>query len=86
MRAPQRLASRLRKTGGEHGFPGDPKWGLQEERTLEKYRECAKYRLTDERVAAVEHDLLNMESVPNMARVMDALTDVPAKVARVMPA
>ena len=66
--------------------PGDPKWGLQEERTLNKYRACAKYRLTDERIAAVEHDLLNMENVPNMARVMDALTDVPAKLAEVMPA
>ena len=66
--------------------PGDPKFGLQEERTLKKYRACAAYRLPAARVEAVEHDLLHMETVPNMARVMDALTDVSREVAEVMPA
>ncbi|MGZ8156982.1 MAG: MmgE/PrpD family protein [Burkholderiales bacterium] len=66
--------------------PGDPIYGLQEERTLEKYRACAAYRLPAARLAAVEHDLLNLDAVPNMARVMDALTDVTQEVKEVMPA
>lgn len=66
--------------------PGDPKFGLQEERTLKKYRACAAYRLPAGRIEAVEDDLLHMETVPNMARVMDALTDVSREVAEVMPA
>lgn len=66
--------------------PGDPVYGLQEERTLTKYRECAAYRLPAAGVAAVEHDLLHLDAVPNMARVMDALTDVTDVVEDVMPA
>lgn len=66
--------------------PGDPTYGLQEERTLNKYRACAAYRLPAARVTAVEHDVLHMENVPNMAHLMDALTDVSQEVKEVMPA
>ena len=66
--------------------PGDPIYGLQEERTRAKYRQCAAYRLPPPRITAVEHDLLNLEAVPDMSRVMDALTDVPETVKEVMPA
>jgi 2-methylcitrate dehydratase PrpD len=66
--------------------PGDPTYGLQEERTLKKYRACAAYRLPAHRISAVEHDLLNLETVPNMARIMDALTDVSKEVVDTMPA
>lgn len=66
--------------------PGDPTYGLQEKRTLTKYRACAAYRLPAERIVAVEHDLLNLEAVPNMAGVMDALTDVSKGIKDVMPA
>jgi 2-methylcitrate dehydratase PrpD len=66
--------------------PGDPTYGLQEERTLQKYRACAAYRLTPNAVSSVEHDLLNMEAVPNMKRVLDALTEVSKDAKDAMPA
>lgn len=66
--------------------PGDPTYGLQEERTLRKYRACAAYRLSPDGVAAVENDLLAMETVPDMVRVMNALTKVSKGVKDVMPA
>jgi len=66
--------------------PGDPIYGLQQERNLNKYRSCARYRLSAERLSSVERDLLALEAVPNVARVMDALTDVSADVGEVMPA
>jgi len=66
--------------------PGDPIYGLQQERNLNKYRNCARYRLPAERISSVERDLLALEAVPNLARVMDALTDVSADVGEVMPA
>jgi hypothetical protein len=66
--------------------PGDPIYGLQQERNLNKYRSCARYRLPAERISSVERDLLALEAVPNLARVMDALTEVSADVGEVMPA
>ncbi len=66
--------------------PGDPIFGLQEERTLTKYRACASYRLKPEAITAVERDLLDLENVPRLARVLDALTDVSKDVKEVMPA
>ena len=53
---------------------------------LKKYRACAAYRLPAQRISSVEHDVLNLESVPNMARLMDALTDVRKDTADAMPA
>jgi hypothetical protein len=53
---------------------------------LQKYRACAAYRLTPRAVSAVEQDLLNMEAVPNMKRVLDALTEVSKDAKDAMPA
>jgi hypothetical protein len=66
--------------------PGDPTYGLQEERTLQKYRACAAYRLTPGAVSAVEHDLLDMENVPNVKRILDALTEISTDAKDAMPA
>src|SRR5205814_1112878 len=66
--------------------PGDPIYGLQEERVLKKYRACAAYRLPAQRISSVEHDLLNLEGVRNIARLMDALTDMSKGATEVMPA
>ncbi len=56
--------------------PGDPSFGLQEERTRNKFRACAAYRLSPAAVATVETDLLNLDQVPDLERLMNALTDV----------
>ena len=66
--------------------PGDPIYGLQEERTLKNTARAPRTAFPLQRVSAVEHDLLNLETVPNMARVMDALTDVAKDAKEVMPA
>jgi hypothetical protein len=54
--------------------PGDPSFGLQEERTLNKFRTCAAYRLSSEAISTVEKDLLNLETVPDLRPLMNALT------------
>jgi 2-methylcitrate dehydratase PrpD len=66
--------------------PGDPTYGLQEERTLGKFRACAGYRLPAKAIAAVEEDLLNLERLPDLTRLMDALTSVSKQSRRAVPA
>ncbi len=66
--------------------PGDPSFGLQEERTLAKFRACAGYRLAPGAVASVEQDLLELESRASIATLMDALTKVTAPARATMPA
>ncbi len=56
--------------------PGDPSFGLQEERTLDKFRACASYRLAPEAVVTVEKDLLGLDRVPDLKALMSALTTV----------
>ena len=56
----------------KHG-PGDPAFGVQEERNLAKFRGCAASRLSPEAIRAAERDLLNLESVPDFSRVLDSL-------------
>ena len=53
--------------------PGDPTFGLQEERTLNKFRGCAAYRLAPEAIKKVEHDLLNLEQVADIGPLMNTL-------------
>ena len=48
--------------------PGDPSFGLQEERTLNKFRACAAYRLSAEAITIVEQDLLNLDKVTDLTR------------------
>ncbi|MSP98372.1 MAG: MmgE/PrpD family protein [Betaproteobacteria bacterium] len=76
----QRLAKNL-----QHA-PGDPSFGLQEERTLKKFRACAAYRLPTRAIATVEKTLLNLEQAPDLTRLMNALTTVAAKPRSVVPA
>lgn len=56
--------------------PGDPTFGLQEQRTLAKFRACAAYRLAPEAATKVENDLLALDSRSDVAGLMDALTRV----------
>jgi len=69
-RAGKRLAKNIKHA------PGDPSFGLQEERTRAKFRACAAYRLAPEAVARVESDLLELDARPNIAGLMDALASV----------
>lgn len=66
--------------------PGDPTWGLQEERTLNKYRGCAAYRLSPEQVKSVEHDLLNLETVKDLVPLMNALAGSKQAARQTVPA
>ena len=66
--------------------PGDPTWGLQEERTLNKYRGCAAYRLSPEQVQSVEHDLLNLETVKDLVPLMNALAGSKQAARQTVPA
>ena len=66
--------------------PGDPSFGLQEERTLGKFRACADYRLSAEAVTTVEKDLLNLDQLPDLKRLMSALTTVAKKPRTAVPA
>ncbi|OGA38936.1 MAG: hypothetical protein A3G24_12400 [Betaproteobacteria bacterium RIFCSPLOWO2_12_FULL_62_13] len=54
--------------------PGDPTFGLQEERNLAKFRACAAYRLTQNDIANVENCLLNLEQVTDLSELMPVLT------------
>ena len=54
--------------------PNDPIFGLQKERALAKFRKCAAYRLSPDAIAAVEEELLNLDRVTNLSRLMGALT------------
>ena len=66
--------------------PGDPTWGLQEERTLNKYRGCAAYRLSPEQVQSVEHDLLNLETVKDLVPLVNALAGSKQAARQTVPA
>ena len=66
--------------------PGDPTFGLQEERTLNKYRGCAAYRLAPDAVKKVEHDLLNLEQVADLGPLMNALAGKVAPARQTVPA
>jgi 2-methylcitrate dehydratase PrpD len=56
--------------------PGDPTFGLQEQRTLDKFRACAAYRLSPEAVASIEKGILALDTLPSMTDLMAALTQV----------
>jgi 2-methylcitrate dehydratase PrpD len=56
--------------------PGDPTFGLQEERTLNKFRACAAYRLGPDAVKKVETDLLDLDSRSDIGGLMEALTRI----------
>jgi hypothetical protein len=56
--------------------PGDPSFGLQEERTRTKFRACAAYRLAPESVMRVENDLLDLENRGSIAGLMDNLVNI----------
>jgi 2-methylcitrate dehydratase PrpD len=66
--------------------PGDPTYGLQEERTLTKFRACAAYRLPAKSIATVEKTLLNLDKIADLTRLMNALTTVAKKPRQVVPA
>jgi len=66
--------------------PGDPSFGLQEERTLNKFRACAAYRLSAEAITIVEKDLLNLEKVTDLTRLMRALTNIAKEPRHAVPA
>lgn len=66
--------------------PGDPVFGLQQERTLTKFRACAAYRLAPETVSTVERSLLNLEEIRDLKPVMDALTATATRTRRAVPA
>ena len=56
--------------------PGDPTFGLQERRTLDKFRACAAYRLSPEAVTRVENGILALDTLADIADLMTALTKV----------
>jgi 2-methylcitrate dehydratase PrpD len=66
--------------------PGDPSFGLQEERTRNKYRACAAFRLSPEAVLAVEKDLLDLENVKDLSPLMDALAGSKQPARQTVPA
>jgi 2-methylcitrate dehydratase PrpD len=65
--------------------PGDPTFGLQEERTLKKFRACAAYRLPAKAIATVENTLLDLDQVSDLTTLMSALTRVGTKPRHVDP-
>ena len=66
--------------------PGDPSFGLQEERTRNKYRACAAFRLSPDAVLAVEKDLLDLENVASLVPLMDALAGSKQPARQTVPA
>lgn len=54
--------------------PNDPIFGLQKERVLAKFRKCAAYRLSPSAIATAEAELLTLERVNDLSRLMDAIT------------
>jgi 2-methylcitrate dehydratase PrpD len=66
--------------------PGDPTYGLQEERTLKKYRDCAAYRLSPDAVDKVEYDLLNLENISDLSSLMNTLTGATLTARHTVPA
>jgi 2-methylcitrate dehydratase PrpD len=50
--------------------PGDPTFGLQEERNLAKFRACAACRLASDDISTLEKNLLNLESVADVSTLM----------------
>jgi len=66
--------------------PGDPSFGLQEERTRNKYRACAAFRLLPDAVLAVEKDLLDLENVASLVPLMNALAGSKQPARQTVPA
>ncbi len=54
--------------------PGDPIFGLQEERNMSKFRTCAAFRLSPDAITKVADGLLNLEQVADLSTLMDFMT------------
>ena len=77
--------------------PGDPTFGLQRERNMAKFRACAAYQLNPDAIATIsldisptfatiEKDILNLENVGDLSRLMDAVTTPAKKLRHAIPA
>src|SRR5262249_55579502 len=56
--------------------PNDPVFGLQRNRALAKFRDCAAYSLPQHAVAIVEEELLNLPRLDDLRRLMSAVSAI----------